>query len=146
MRKVVNGDILNARGDVFPATGDMFQANGDFFNTDGLTPEQQASVDRYFQTQAELEKDVEEYSAEYDKKESGGSVLNTIDRILGFADKGADIYSKFKTGTTVEEEGISYDVQAGMPETKKDNTMWYIAGGVVVLLIVVGIVVSRRKK
>jgi hypothetical protein len=144
MKKVINGDILNARGDVFPASGKK-NATGDFFNGEGdLTPTQQAAVDNYFKTQAELEKDMADYSKAYDKKESGG-VLNTIDRILGLADKSADIYNKVKTGTSVEDEGFMYDVEAGYGEQKKDNTIWYIAGGVVVLLIVVGVVLNRKK-
>jgi hypothetical protein len=102
-------------------------------------------VDNYFKTQDGLEKDMDEYSKAYDKKQESSGVLNTIDRILGLADKSADIYNKVKTGTNVEDEGFMYDVQAGFEEPKKDNTIWYIAGGVVVLLIVVGVVLNRKK-
>lgn len=147
------GDVFNARGDVFSAQGDVFHAKGDVFGAEfykatalsGKTDEEVMSLWRSGQVS-----DADYYAwldsqEESEAKKDGSGVFAITNNILGFADKAVDIKNKFESGQSTEKSGVEYTANLGTEEVKKDNTIWYIAGGVLVLLIVVGVVMARKK-
>ena len=87
-----------------------------------------------------------------EKKESGfDSLMSKLGSVLTQVDKGADIFTKLKTGTTTTTKGgASYDVSLGgqpiASAPTQDNTTWYIVGGVIIVLAVVAVVVMKGKK
>jgi hypothetical protein len=143
--------LQNAKGDVFNASGDIFNASGDVFNyaTNPLPGKTEDQIMAGWRDGSISDADYYawlDYQEGVEPQSEQSGFMKWTDWLFGKADQTADIINKFKNeGTNVEDEGVSYDIEAGQQKTKS-NTIWYIAGGVVALLIVVAVVMARKKK
>ncbi len=144
-KRLAEGDIVfNAKGDIVDkATGDIvFNAGGDAV--------QSASGDIVFNgAEGDIVKNAvaPESKSEDDvvtKKKDVGKWFDFADNIFGLAERAVTMKTKWEGGGTVEESGVEFDYQPGSA-APKDNTMWYVIGGVLVLAVIVGFALKAKK-
>jgi hypothetical protein len=156
----MKNDIFNATGDVFPATGklmiarkkDPFNTKKDFFHRDtgdDLPAQTTLAQDSGYNISGNGLTQVPSYSTSSvsTNKNAPNKTLGFIDQLFGTASKGADVYNKLKYGQSGTAGMINYDANLGMYNTQvKDNSIYYIAGGVVVMIVIIGVVLSKKSK